>query len=215
MAPEAKEAKQAFIRDNALVLYFDNAETPFVARLDLDSLAQANFEVTDKKDGTHALTLRDFSGQVQNIGLFATKADAHQALYAILQALLSYKAENGQGGSCARGGFVCWLKKLLKVTLWIIGILVVLYILLGLIPVRTTEPVSDKADAPVAATQDATSETAPAPQQQDAPLSAAPEGEAVDADAVLGNVQDDTTENTEEDAAVPATDAAATDDTAE
>ena len=39
----ASGQKHAFIRDGALILYFDKAETPFVARFDLDSLAQANF----------------------------------------------------------------------------------------------------------------------------------------------------------------------------
>lgn len=81
--------KSAYIRDDALILYFETAETPLVARFDLDSLVQANFEVS-KKDEQFALILRDFSGQRQEITVFANKADAHQALYAILQALLSY-----------------------------------------------------------------------------------------------------------------------------
>lgn len=85
----ADTPKSAYIRDDALILYFDLAETPLVARFDLDSLAQANFEVTKRGD-IFVLVLRDFSGMKQEITTFVNKADAHQALYSILQALLSY-----------------------------------------------------------------------------------------------------------------------------
>lgn len=173
--------KCAFIRDNALVLYFDKAETPFVARYDLDSLAQANFEVTDKKDGVFTLSLRDYSGRSQDVGQFGNKADAHQALYTILQALLEHTGQNG-ARSCKPSGWCgigCAILKLFKWILLIIGALVVLYGLLSIIPVSGV--VSDHA-APLKMS----SPVVP-PQGAQTSLSSLPEGEAVDADTLFGN----------------------------
>jgi len=112
------DAKSAYIRDNALILYFQAAETPLVSRFDLDSLVQANFEVV-KKDEVHALVLRDFAGQRQEITTFANKADAHQALYAILQALLSYGEDKKTAAS--KGGGVWKFFKYLFLSLIVLA----------------------------------------------------------------------------------------------
>lgn len=191
--------KCAFIRENALVLYFDKAETPFVARYDLDSLAQANFEVTDKKDGLFTLSLRDYSGRAQDVGQFANKADAHQALYTILQALLNHK---GQQSGCQRKGFSwcgigCGLLKLLKWVLLIIGALVLLYGLLGIIPV--SGPVSNEVPAVKMSTMSGDA----GGQDKVTDLSTLPEGEAVDADSLFSDTasqqSDDSTSATSAD----------------
>jgi len=180
------ETKQAVIRDNALILYFENAETPFVARFDLDSLAQANFEVADKKENFFELTLRDFTGTTQVIGQFATKADAHQALYAILQALVSHKEENVVvvEKASAACGFGCVLGKILKWLLIIIGAIVVIYYILGQIPAPGSAQKINATNAPVAAP--VMSEAPAASTVHEGGLSTAPEGEGVNADALLG-----------------------------
>lgn len=183
--------RKAFIRDGALVLYFDNADTPFVARFDLDSLAQANFEVADKHENIYPLTLRDFSGQVQIVGQFATKADAHQALYAILQALLSHKGDDADAvtGPC---GFWCVMRKVVKWILLVTGAVVLAYNLLVIAarPFSTVRhaPQENAVQAPV---EEQKSEAAPEANTSEvqepkaADLSAIPEGEAVDADSLL------------------------------
>lgn len=181
----------AFINENALVLYFDKAETPFVARYDLDSLAQANFEVTDKKDGLFTLSLRDYAGRSQDVGQFSNKADAHQALYTILQALLEHK---GQNGTCtikpfSLCGIGCGLLKLLKWVLIVIGVLVVLYVLTGLIPVSSNVLTgADMASVSVAPDHAAAMTSNQASSGVATGLSALPEGEAVDADALFSGM---------------------------
>lgn len=172
----------AFIRDNALVLYFDKAETPFVARYDLDSLAQANFEVTDKKDGLFTLALRDYSGRSQDIGQFPNRADAHQALFTILQALLEHKDSTEKTERKMRGvcGIGCMLLRVLKWVLLIIGALVALYIILGLVPASLFSggnQVNNVVQAPVQKTMTGKNTMAD--------LSTLPEGQAVDADALF------------------------------
>lgn len=211
----AMDGKQAFIRDHALVLYFDNAETPFVARYDLESLAQANFEVADKKDGTYALTLRDFAGQTQTVGQFAAKADAHQALYAILQALLAHKTQNDAAvQSC---GGVCWLVRLLAAGLIVLGLLMLFYVVSGFVrEFSAHRAITSPAETAAPMTQDNTllppsmmippqAATAPAMPQDEAPaaddeaLGDLPEGEAVDADSFLApKAETDTPQAAEE-----------------
>lgn len=173
--------KQAFISDNALVLYFDNAVTPFVARFDLDALVQANFEVADKKDGTYSLTLRDFSGETQQVGLFTGKTDAHQALYAILQALLSHNERKASTVSEKRSGVLHWVGRLIKILLIFIGCVTVLYYVLSKIPV----PVQQNGMAPqtMSDAPAPSSVTPQAPQQN--PLAELPQGESIDADQLL------------------------------
>ena len=162
---------QAFIRDDALILHFDTAQTPFVARFDLDSLVQANFEVANK-DGGFALTLRDFSGATQNIAQFTNKADAHQALYAILQALLSH-ARTPPNNSCGtKSRFCCFMKALIG-TLLVFGLLYAAFIWFMVAP--NAQPVQTAAVTPHAA--------AIAPVA--APVAAAPEGEPVDMNSLL------------------------------
>ena len=170
----------AFIRDGALILYFDQAETPFVARFDLDSLAQANFEVADKKDGIFHLTLRDYSGDTQTIGQFSSKNDAHQALYLILQALLEMPQQAG-GVVVSKKPSLLWrvLCKLVKGFLILLLLLGILYALLSVpLPFTATQP-----DAAM-----------PAPVSSSAPVavrpsvSEVPDGEAVDADVMLNNL---------------------------
>lgn len=165
------DQKHAFIREGALILYFDKAETPFVARFDLESLAQASFEVTDKKDGFYHLVLNNYTVGSQTVGQFGSKNDAHQALYEILQALLSYNGNENM--VCARKPKGCnsFFWRLLKWILLSIVTLLVIYALLILIPVPKS--LSSRVEAP--ATQKAGSNA----------LSALPEGEAVDADSVL------------------------------
>jgi hypothetical protein len=152
---------KAFIRDDALILHFDTAQTPFVARFDLDSLVQANFEVTNK-DNSFYLTLRDFSGNQQNVAQFSAKADAHQALYAILQALLSHKREGDT--SCSKKSPWCCILK------WLIGILLfvgILYVgFIWLMASSVSKPVA--ARHPMAAVHPA-----------------APEGEPTDLSTIL------------------------------
>jgi hypothetical protein len=157
--------KKAFIRDGALVLYFDAAENPVVARLDLESLAQANFEVV-KREPNFVLMLKDFSGQEQVLAQFAAKADAHQALYAILQALLEHQ---GAGDApCAKKSSGCG--RFFKWVFWILGILAVAFIVLLFV----ANPVSH--DAP----PEASAEVSSAPSAD-----SVPEGEAMDLDAML------------------------------
>ncbi len=118
---------QATIRDNALVLSLDKAETPMVARFDLDSLAQANF-VIQQKGNVHQLNLHDFSGSVQNIAQFANKIDAHQALQHILQALVSHSTPRQTPESIARASRIfSWILKILGI-IFIIALLYVAYI---------------------------------------------------------------------------------------
>jgi hypothetical protein len=168
MTKTADLHNQAFIRDDALILHFDTAQTPFVARFDLDSLVQANFEVTNK-DGGFALTLRDFSGASQNVAQFAAKADAHQALYAILQALLSH-ARSTPEKSCGTGSRVwCMFKCLLGLAL-ILGLLYAAFIWFMVRP-----------DAVPLKTPAASSAAAMAP----APVATVPEGEPVDMNSLL------------------------------
>jgi hypothetical protein len=163
-----KPTASAYLRDGALILYFDMAETPFVSRFDLDSLAQANFEVSDKKDGIYSLVLRDYTGQVQTIGQFSSKGDAHQALHAILKALLSQTGSSG-GKFC---GLWCFAKGVLKFFVALLLLLLLLYCFLR-IPAR---PNSDHLAAPVA-------QNDVAPSNSSAPV--VPQGEAVDADQFL------------------------------
>lgn len=163
--------KHAFIRDGALILYFDKAEVPFVARFDLDSLAQANFEVVDKKDGLFHLTLRDYSGETQTIGQFNSKNDAHQSLYLILQALLT---QSGDQPVCKkRKCSYLWrvLKGMIKAAL----VLLVAYVLLQVYVWYNIR----HASAPVAVS------SVEAPAANNSAMSAIPEGEAIDADAAL------------------------------
>lgn len=198
----ASGQKQAFIRDGALILYFDKAETPFVARFDLDSLAQANFEVVDKKDGHYHLTLRDYTGEAQTIGVFASKNDSHQALYLILQALLDQPVV--AGGCCPVTKKPCgvwrFFKALLKYTLFVLVVVFLLYHLL-------TWPIPVEQAAVATRGPATTSSLVPeqqVPGQAQAPaasgLSALPQGEAVDADALLGqeNTAPDTSATAEE-----------------
>lgn len=201
MTAQAIETGQtsASIRDNALILYFDKAETPFVARYDLASLAQANFEVLQKNDGTYILSLRDYAGRAQEVGEFATKADAHQALYLILQAFLQHK-DIAAGSSAGRGArpcglmcrIGCFLLRFLKWVLMLTGALVLLYVLLGMIPAprflqQQAGLTGSSADA--RKTAGVTTDSTPAPQtaqhagQTD--INTLPEGEAVDADSLL------------------------------
>lgn len=121
--------KSAFIREGALVLYFDLAEKPVIARFDLDTLAQASFEVSSKDaEGFYTIVLNDFSGAGQPVAQFASKADAHNALYAILQALLSHKEKDVS--SCAsRCGCGCrgFFKGLLRTLLHLIVLALLTY----------------------------------------------------------------------------------------
>jgi hypothetical protein len=119
---------QATIRDNALVLSLDKAETPMVARFDLDSLAQANF-VIQQNGNVHQLNLHDFSGSVQNIAQFANKIDAHQALQHILQALVNHTTPKQMPDTTSRAGTVLsWILKILGV----VFIIALLYIALSI-----------------------------------------------------------------------------------
>lgn len=171
--------KKAFIRDGALILYFDTAEIPFVGRYDLESLAQANFEVSEKREGFYYLTLRDFSGQTQNIGQFGSKTDAHHALYAILQALLSQQEKQGgnrriQG---SRGKIISFLLNVLKTIAAILVAVLILVVVLRLVSTRNvgTPPIASVGP----------NMTTPSPGAAPrAPLDL-PEGEAVDADSIL------------------------------
>lgn len=171
----ASGQKHVFIRDDALILYFDKAETPFIARFDLDSLARATFEVTDKKDGIYHLTLRDYAGETQEIGRFSSKNDAHQALYLILQALLERGASvvtaTKTGGLFRR--FVTVLVKYL-----VIACLTALVLLGGLYGfARLSAPIENGAGKTVSAEPKAQNGAA-----------ALPEGEAMDADELLGHM---------------------------
>lgn len=164
--------KRAFIRDGALILYFDTSEAPFVARFDLDSLAQAKFEIEDKRESAYILTLRDFSGEAQDVGRFNTKAEAHQALHAILQALVSHsqgrndKAESFSGKSFLAGAFKWFVKAL------IIAFIVLL--LLWIVFAFFITPAPENGTIPSQTTSSAS------------PVSNMPAGEAIDADAILG-----------------------------
>lgn len=122
--------KSAFIRDGALVLYFEMAEKPVIARFDLDTLAQASFEVSAKdKDGFYTIMLNDFSDQSQAVAQFASKGDAHQALYAILQALLSHKEKDAaaQKSCCGCGGFGGFFKGMIRTVLHIVVVMALVY----------------------------------------------------------------------------------------
>lgn len=164
----ASGQKHAFIRDGALILYFDKAETPFVARFDLDSLAQANFEVADKKEGIYHLTLRDYSGETQTIGQFGSKTDAHQALYLILQALL----EQPTGMMVVEEKpNLLWrfIKTLMKILAFIFAVLLILYTLarMPIFPENNFQP-------------------QPTAQSGENSVSEIPQGESFDADELLG-----------------------------
>jgi hypothetical protein len=161
-----KTTANAYLRDGALILYFDMAETPFLSRFDLDSLAQANFEVADKKDGIYSLVLRDYTGQVQTIGQFSSKGDAHNALYAILKALLSHKEKSQK--TCSKLG--CFLKGVLK---FFLAILLLLALLWGYVWLRL--PAKTVHSNPSIAQSDAIRNAQPV----------VPQGEAVDADEFL------------------------------
>jgi hypothetical protein len=162
--------KKATVRDNTLVLYFDTAENPLVARFDLESLAQTHFEVM-KKDASFALVLRDFSGSVRDIAVFPSKADAHQALYAILQALLEYDG----GGTCSKS--CCRKKRSLFVSLikWffiLVGVAATgwLAVLFLTSPVQNSVPHQESVPTVSAPRTDGLN---------------APDGQAVDLDSVL------------------------------
>lgn len=162
----AETHKKAFIRDGALVLYFETAENPVVSRFDLDSLAQANFEV-NKREPNFALVLKDFSGSEQTVAQFSSKADAHQALYAILQALLDHQPSDKSCGTCCRksSGWCRFFK-------WIFGILtvfVLIYLALILL--------AGQIDTTAVPEKTAMAETAPV----------MPQGESVDLDAMLSD----------------------------
>lgn len=184
--------KCAFICENALVLYFDKAETPFVARYDLDSLAQANFEVTDKKDGLFTLGLRDYSGRSQDVGQFGNRADAHQALFTILQALLEHK-DDASRKECkifSLRGMGCMALRLFKWILMTIGALVLLYVLLSVTPTSLfTMGSVQKTQAVQSSAPQSGQQKSLTGQAGQADLSALPEGEAVDADALFAGTQ--------------------------
>lgn len=182
---------KAFIRDDALVLSFDTAEKPFVARFDLDSLVQANFEV-NMRDDFYVLTLRDFSGAEQTVGHFKNKVDAHQALHSILQALLSHVRPSDKDGSS-----VLW-----RIFKWLLGILLLIALLIFFFmpvpmigqpgPVLQTAPAAPMASVPPAPTRaPPVAETAPVYQALpplpaiDPAAQAVPEGQPVDLDALL------------------------------
>ncbi len=160
----ADTQKKAFIRDGALVLYFEAAENPVVSRFDLDTLAQANFEV-NKREPNFALVLKDFAGSEQIVAQFSSKAEAHQALYSILQALLDHRgAPEGVCGEKSSGW--CRFFK------WFFGILAAL-VLVWVILIALSEPIEK-------------TPTAPSPEATaSAPSSALPEGEAVDLDEMF------------------------------
>lgn len=128
---QADTQKSAFIRDGALVLYFEMAEKPVIARFDLDTLAQASFEVSAKdKDGFYTIMLNDFSDQSQAVAQFASKGDAHQALYAILQALLSHKEKDATAkasGCCGCGGVGGFFKGMVRTVLHIVVVMALVY----------------------------------------------------------------------------------------
>jgi hypothetical protein len=189
MTHDVQSKKHASVRDGVLILYFEGAETPFVARFDLDSLAQANFEVADKKDGFHTLVLRDYSGDTQTIGQFSEKADAQQALYDIVQALLNNTSETSavcataNPKSCSR--VKCFFAWLLKAIMYLLLAVLVIYGILH-IPVSSTRIA--KPTAPAATESNGQGDVAPsaAKEERNVPnLSILPEGEAVDADSIL------------------------------
>lgn len=164
----ADNVKKATVRDNTLVLYFDTAENPLVARFDLESLAQAHFEVA-KRDAGFVLILRDFSGAVRDIAQFGSKADAHQALYAILQALLDHDGGvSGTGKKC--GGKGSWFLCLIKWFFILAGVVSVAWLLM----LAFTTPPDLRGDM-----------STPAVVTPKAEGFKAPEGEAFDLDSVL------------------------------
>ena len=128
--------------------------------------------MTDKKDGIFYLTLRDYSGDAQTIGQFASKNDAHQALYLILQALL----EQPTGIMYVeQKPNLFW--RVLKTILKYLAILVIaaigLYYFLRFSVIYATS------------TQTPAAVSAPATEKG---VSSLPQGEAVDADDLLNNM---------------------------
>lgn len=190
-----KTIAPATVQNGTLILHFENAETPMVSRLDLDSLAQATFEV-QQKDGAYYLRLHDSaahdSNTGQNFGKFTTKADAHQALHAILQALLAQQPEtmksacSTSAGRCSKKGKCGWLLCFGKIILFLL-VAFILFSLGGLNGMRVAEYKAQQksvatTEAPVAAPTVAEQPAAvPTPETV-----TAPEGEAMDADALLG-----------------------------
>ena len=176
----------AYIRDGALVLYFDRAEKPVLARFDLDTLAQASFEVSAKdKDGFYTVMLYDFSGEAQPVAQFASKGDAHQALYAILQALLHHKGGKNKGvkpdgvkGWAARA--VTMLAKLIMY----VSVLLVLLVAGDFVYFNYIKPALEPAPA------NGAQQTAVPPSQETEadPAASLPEGEAVSADEFLSTL---------------------------
>ena len=195
MTEKTHQEKAAFIRDGALVLYFDMAEKPVLARFDLDTLAQASFEVSAKdKDGFYTIMLHDFSGDPQPVAQFASKGDAHQALYAILQALLSQKEQARSrhahiAGQAHQAGsrWGRFLKEFLKTVLYLLTfaflVYAALFIYYGYIVQKSpSDAASDSAAGTISDTR---------PQDPAAQQSNIPEGEVLSAEQFLSTLTGD------------------------
>lgn len=156
----------AIIRDNALILSLETAETPLVARFDLDSLAQANF-IVQNFDGIYHLNLRDFSGQVQAIAQFNSKIEAHQALHYILHALVNHSTDTATTQPPKRS----LLGRLISFVLQLCGVVFILLVLYGVYIYHFH--------------RDRLLPLTPVTVQQPAPEITLPEGEAQDIDQLL------------------------------
>src|SRR5690606_21168966 len=103
------------------------------------------------KDGFYTIMLHDFSGEAQAVAQFASKGDAHQALYAILQALLSQKEQVGTRSACSTGSKCCgffkdFLKTIAYLLLFVFLVYACFFVYYGYIaPSATRSSISDTA----------------------------------------------------------------------
>lgn len=122
----------ARVVDGAMIASFMGAEPPKVWRADMNSLASATFEM-QQADGLFHVVMTS-GGNKENIVAFADKEGATQALQALMAAMMTPTGTTAAGIAAPvaekkSGGFAGFIKKLLKLAAWLIGLFIIFVLL--------------------------------------------------------------------------------------
>lgn len=148
MSAAAKTAvTDARVVDGAMIASFMGAEPPKVWRADMKNLSTATFEMQEA-DGLFQIVMKSGAEQ-ENIAAFATRDGATHALQALMGAMMSPSgtavgtAASVSAGEKKSSGFVRFLKGLLKLAVWIGGLLIIFALLSMLLAPRLSRMLSD------------------------------------------------------------------------
>lgn len=124
----------ARVVDGAMIASFMGAEPPKVWRADMNSLASATFEM-QQADGLFHVVMTS-GGNKENIVAFADKEGATHALQALMTAMMTPVGATAAATGAAApatekksSGFAGFIKKLLKLVVWLIGLFIVFVLL--------------------------------------------------------------------------------------